>query len=541
MFWRSKTIRTPLLFASAVGTLLLVAALAIALASQQSVIGRFSDFLATDQALLQHVDQMYAQGLQSGQALRNIILDPANKTAYGNLDKAIAQFEKSQQEAVALVDKGSAAEQALQQIATDWTRNNAVKARIKSLAATDQAEAVRLLNSDETPVWRQIKDALLKLKESQSAHVQEDQRQMLQNGRNALMASLAAAGLAMLAGFGIMLYVVERHRRALAGLEQSMQRISDGDGDLTLRLPVTSSDEAGRTAEAFNRFLDRMQRTICDVHEQAERVAASSGSLSKVVGEVSESSQQQSDSASAIAASIQQLIVSIASVAESAGTLREHSTVSLDTARHSNASLARLLQEIAHIDHTGRDIEQSVEEYVERTRTISSLTGNVKEIAGQTNLLALNAAIEAARAGEQGRGFAVVADEVRSLAEKSGQTAVQIESVTQAIGTQSETLIGAVKANHALLEHSATILREVSEALASSMAAVERSHQGVDQITSAVLEQKHAGHEIANRAENIARLAERNNGNVGNTAASSRELEAVVDNLRANVRRFKVG
>ena len=104
MFWRSKTIRTPLLFASAVGTLLLVAALAIALASQQSVIGRFSDFLATDQALLQHVDQMYAQGLQSGQALRNIILDPANKTAYGNLDKAIAQFEKSQQEAVALVD-----------------------------------------------------------------------------------------------------------------------------------------------------------------------------------------------------------------------------------------------------------------------------------------------------------------------------------------------------------------------------------------------------------------------------------------------------
>ena len=185
-------------------------------------------------------------------------------------------------------------------------------------------------------------------------------------------------------------------------------------------------------------------------------------------------------------------------------------------------------------------IAASVAKFVHSAEAITQITSHVKDIAEQTNLLALNAAIEAARAGEQGRGFAVVADEVRKLAEKSAQSASQIDQITITLGEQSVSVGKTVERGQQSLQSSQDMLENVAMALGEASHSVNQTTRGVENIAQAVNEQKAASNEIAHNVEKIAQMTEENMAAIEKNSIAADRLQQLSATLSDMVGRFKV-
>lgn len=321
---------------------------------------------------------------------------------------------------------------------------------------------------------------------------------------------------------------------------QSTMLAMQADGDLSKRVPVQSTDEIGQTAQAFNALVGSFHSIVGQVHDYAGQVSGAAAALSRNAEGIAQSSQQQSDSAANMASAVDEMSASISSVADSANGVSELSQESLQRAVNGQRTLEEMIAEIGLVERAVRQMADSVGEFVKSTQAITSMTQQVRDIAEQTNLLALNAAIEAARAGEQGRGFAVVADEVRKLAEKSAQSASQIDVVTKTLADQSERVEKNIQSGIQSLQSSQSHMQSVASVLVQSKESVENVNQGVDGITASVNEQKKASQEIARNVENIATMAESNNASVLHAVQAAKDMEQLADNLKQSVGHFKL-
>jgi len=322
-------------------------------------------------------------------------------------------------------------------------------------------------------------------------------------------------------------------------LEQTMLFIK-ANGDLSRRVPVTSGDEIGRISGAFNALVDNFQQIVREVHDHANNVSSAAEQLAANANQVADNSLRQSDAATNTASAVEEMSVSIASVADATNEVAHLSQDSLARAISGQKNLDQMIGEIERVETAVKQMADSVEAFVKSSQSITSMTQQVRDIAEQTNLLALNAAIEAARAGEQGRGFAVVADEVRKLAEKSAQSASQIDVVTKALGDQSEQVERSVQSGLQSLQTSQAHIQSVTTVLALSNESVNGVNAGVDNITSSVNEQKLASQEIARNVEHIASMAEGNNAAVQRTVLAVQDMERLAMALKSSVGRFKV-
>ena len=322
-------------------------------------------------------------------------------------------------------------------------------------------------------------------------------------------------------------------------LQQTMTKMQ-ADGDLTQRVQICSADEIGQTGIAFNELAKNFQAIVGQMHGYADQVVNSAHALASDTENIVSGSQRQTEAATSTAEAVEKMSVSIASVADHATQVATLSTESMVRANKGQASLDEMMGEIGLVESAVRMMADSVSAFVKSTQTITSMTQQVRDIAEQTNLLALNAAIEAARAGEQGRGFAVVADEVRKLAEKSAQSASQIDVVTKTLGDQSEQVERNVQSGLQALQSSQKHMQEVAAVLVQANEAVTSVGAGVDGITASVNEQKRVSQDISRNVENIASMAEANHSSVQGAVQAVGMMERVAEDLRKSVQHFKV-
>ena len=326
----------------------------------------------------------------------------------------------------------------------------------------------------------------------------------------------------------------------LKEMSDGLHDIAEGEGDLTRRLSVRSQDEIGQTAALFNQVMEKFSTLVRQVSDSANQVSAAAKELSRGAQQVADSSSQQRDKSAATAAAVEQMTDSIAAVAQSTEQVQHLSEESLERSHKGNESISMLVGEIDQVESAVRDIANAVNEFTRSTTSINTMTKQVKDIAEQTNLLALNAAIEAARAGEQGRGFAVVADEVRKLAEKSSQSASQIDTVTQALGQQSVAVDQAIERGLSHLLSSQDSMEDVAVVLSEANASVNQVGSKVNDVANIAERQRATSTEVAANVEAIAAMAAENSLAVGQTANAAHHLEQLAETLQGTVSRFKV-
>ncbi|MBI5438096.1 MAG: methyl-accepting chemotaxis protein [Nitrosomonadales bacterium] len=322
-------------------------------------------------------------------------------------------------------------------------------------------------------------------------------------------------------------------------LRGAMVKMS-ADGDLKARAKVYGQDEIGQAAMAFNGLIEGFANIIRQVLANAATVAGTAAQLAASSQQIAQGSQVQSEAAASTAATVEEITASINSVAGNTENVRKLSETSLQQTQQGNQSVTEMIGEIGRVQETVNQIAGSVKEFVDSTRAIAGMTQQVKEIADQTNLLALNAAIEAARAGEQGRGFAVVADEVRKLAEKSAQSANEIDHVTNSLNQKSTHVEATVQAGLRSLQATQEHIERVSTVLTEAGESVSQSSHGVSDIAASLGEQGVASAEISRNVERIAQMSEENHTALESNTQDIVRLEHLAKELQDAVSRFRV-
>jgi methyl-accepting chemotaxis protein len=312
------------------------------------------------------------------------------------------------------------------------------------------------------------------------------------------------------------------------------------NGDLSNLVTTRREDEIGALLNALGHMQESLRQMIGNITSNAQCISELSASLSATSNDVASQSGQQSEAAASTAAAVEELTTSIEHMAESARDSFALAQEAGETAKRGAGIVSQASAEMGNIAESVNQSSQRILSLGEHSANISTIAGVIKEIADQTNLLALNAAIEAARAGEQGRGFAVVADEVRKLAERTAKSTDEITTMIGAIQSETKYAVETMHQGQQRVDTGVAMAGEAGRSMGEISRGSERVVDAVNSISAALQQQSASSGLIASNVEKIASMSEQNAIAIQDVANASDQLRASAGSLQAAVAQFRI-
>ncbi len=350
---------------------------------------------------------------------------------------------------------------------------------------------------------------------------------------------LVLAGVATLLSIGVALLLRRIICPPLVRAAEAAQRVAEGD--LTVRVKANTNDEVGDLGRNFNDMIEKISEIIGLVADTASEVAAASTEIAATSEQMSSGMQEQSSQVTQISAAIEEMSASVIEVARKSAEAAENAEQSGRAASEGGSVVNQTIGEINAIREAVDASSNSVAELGKRGEQIGAIIEVINDIADQTNLLALNAAIEAARAGEHGRGFAVVADEVRKLADRTTQATEEIGQSISAIQSETTSAVQRMDAGSRQVESGVGKATEAGRSLTQIVSNAREVASMIQSIAAATEQQSATSEEVARNIELIASVTDQSRDGSQQAAEAARQLSQRAERLQGLVGKFKVG
>ncbi len=328
--------------------------------------------------------------------------------------------------------------------------------------------------------------------------------------------------------------------RHILRIAQTVNELAADGGDLDRTIPVTSNDEIGGLASGINRLIGKLHDIVASISRNAEGLSSAATQLSGSSESMAAGIQQTVDQTSAVATASEEMAATSSEIARNCTVAADGSRQASELAASGSDIVAGTVEVMNRVSSRVRESAQTIESLGSRSDEIGEIIGTIEDIADQTNLLALNAAIEAARAGEQGRGFAVVADEVRALAERTTKATREISEMIKAIQRETRTAVVAMEQGVKDVEEGTSEACRSGKALQGILEQINSVAMQVNQIATAAEQQTATTSEISGNIQQITEVVNETATGTRETAAAAGQLAILADDLNRLVGQFRM-
>ncbi|EZP64754.1 methyl-accepting chemotaxis protein [Pseudomonas sp. RIT357] len=420
-----------------------------------------------------------------------------------------------------------------------WPAYISSSERIMSMLESNQLDQARAqLNSTNNEMFRQARDLIRVMIESNNRQIKEGSIAADELRDSALTWMISGIVLAFIIAITIGVLITRLITRPIAQAVESAQRIAKGD--LTQAIVTERTDEAGQLLMALSDMQGGLKSTLMEIANASDQLASAAEELSAVTDESSRGLTRQNDEIQQAATAVNQMTAAVDEVASNAVSTSEASRQATTEAEEGREQVAQAVSGMGSMVVEINDSTQSVADLAGQVREIGKVIDVIRGIADQTNLLALNAAIEAARAGEQGRGFAVVADEVRALAHRTQISTVDIEKMIGEVQVGADDAVAAMNKSLTWANNTQTLAQNAGEALERITASVAKINERNLVIASASEEQAQVAREVDRNLLNIQDLSTQTAAGAHQTNASSQDLSRLATSFNVLVSKFQL-
>ncbi|MDR1423078.1 MAG: methyl-accepting chemotaxis protein [Azoarcus sp.] len=460
------------------------------------------------------------------------------KKVLDNLPRNSAQGQQQYEE---LIEQMDAFRQA-------YTRHDTYLAQLLAASEAGDTETYRRLIAGYTsviesvlPASSQLRTRLASVYRRQTDLAEQNAKAAAESARSELEISTALTILGLVLGTAIGILIFRAVIHQIGGEPSYIQEILNRvcDADLSMNIELRHGDKTSALAR-LAATITQLRAMLDKISTSANDIAAASEQLNATSENIAAASESQSQAATSMAASVEQMTVSINHVSESANDANKMAQQSGSASQAGAETISSVVTDINRVAHEVAAAAQGIDTLGDQSREITSVVHIIKEVADQTNLLALNAAIEAARAGEQGRGFAVVADEVRKLAERTATSTEEIARIVSLINSGTERAVQTMRNQTESVKTTVELSERAGENIGQINHASTAVLSAVAEISLALSEQSTASTEIAKNVERIANMSEDNTAAMREAVVATQSLSTQAEHLQAIVSQFKL-